>query len=123
MPNVLYNITKLIDRGQFDLRVFLESIYFKEIKLSYERDKLITDQHRIKVNYYTVHCHRVEKKHRVWTRAATIHSPHDTIRIVILTSQYDTYRDTLFRLEIISKLHENYTMEYNYGIHHTSKFV
>ena len=36
------------------------------------------------------------------TRAATIHSPHDTIRIVILASRYDTYRDTLFRLEIIS---------------------
>ena len=35
-------------------------------------------------------------------RAATIHSPHDTIRIAILASWYDTYRDTLFRLEIIS---------------------
>ena len=36
------------------------------------------------------------------TRAATIHSPHDTIRIEILASRYDTYRDTRFRLEIIS---------------------
>ena len=36
------------------------------------------------------------------TRAATIHSPHDTIHIAILASRYDTYRDTLFRLEMIS---------------------
>ena len=36
------------------------------------------------------------------TRSATIHSPHDTMRIAILASRYDTYRDTLFRLEIIS---------------------
>ena len=35
-------------------------------------------------------------------RAATIHSPYDTICIAILASQYDTYRDTLFRLEVIS---------------------
>ena len=35
-------------------------------------------------------------------RAATIHSPHDTICIAILASQYDTCRDTLFRLEIFS---------------------
>ena len=40
--------------------------------------------------------------HHVTTRrAATIHSPHDTIRIAILASRYDTYRNTLFRLEII----------------------
>ena len=32
----------------------------------------------------------------------TIHSTHDKIRIAILASRYDTYRDTLFRLEIIS---------------------
>ena len=31
-----------------------------------------------------------------------IHSTHDTIRIAMLASRYDTYRDTLFRLEIIS---------------------
>ena len=31
-----------------------------------------------------------------------IHSPHDTICIAILASQYNTYRDTLVRLEIIS---------------------
>ena len=37
-----------------------------------------------------------------YTRAAMIHSPHDTIRIAILASRYDTYRNTLFRLEIIS---------------------
>ena len=36
------------------------------------------------------------------SRAATIHSPHDTIRITIFASRYDTHRDTLFRLEIIS---------------------
>ena len=36
------------------------------------------------------------------SRAATIHSPHDTIRIAILASRYVSYRDTLFRLEIIS---------------------
>ena len=36
------------------------------------------------------------------TRAATIHSTHDTIRIAILASRYNTYRDTLFRVEIIS---------------------
>ena len=36
------------------------------------------------------------------TRAATIHSPHDTIYIAILDSRYDKYRDTLFRLETIS---------------------
>ena len=36
------------------------------------------------------------------TRAATICSLHDTIRITILASRYDIYRDTLFRLEIIS---------------------
>ena len=35
-------------------------------------------------------------------RAATIHSPHDTIRIAILASRYDTYHDTLLILEIIS---------------------
>ena len=28
------------------------------------------------------------------TRAATIQLPHDTICITILTSRYDTYRDT-----------------------------
>ena len=37
-----------------------------------------------------------------YIRAATIHSPHDTVHIAILASQYDMYRDTLFRLEIIS---------------------
>ena len=37
---------------------------------------------------------------------------HDTICIAILASRYDTYRDVLFRLEIISNcIHENYTME------------
>ena len=41
-------------------------------------------------------------KSLVVNRAATIHSPHDTICIAILASRYDTYRDTLFRLEIIS---------------------
>ena len=35
-------------------------------------------------------------------KAATIHSPHDMIRIAILASRYDTHRDTLFRLGIIS---------------------
>ena len=30
----------------------------------------------------------------VENRGVTIHLPHDTIRIVILTSRYDTYRDT-----------------------------
>ena len=43
-----------------------------------------------------------QEKTMVFCRAATIHSPHDTIRIAILASRYDTYRDTLFRLEIIS---------------------
>ena len=46
-----------------------------------------------------------EEKHiftSIKGRAAMIHSPHDTIRIAILASRYDTYRDTLFRLEIIS---------------------
>ena len=38
----------------------------------------------------------------IFGRAATIHSTHDTIRIAILDSRYDTYRDTLLRLEIIS---------------------
>ena len=47
--------------------------------------------------------HAVKTLIRLGGRAATIHSPHDTIRIAILTSRYDTYRDTLFRLEIISK--------------------
>ena len=37
-----------------------------------------------------------------FTRTATIHSPHDRICIAILASRYDTYRDTLFRLAIIS---------------------
>ena len=31
---------------------------------------------------------------RLVDRGVTIHLPHDTIRIVILTSLYDTYRDT-----------------------------
>ena len=35
-------------------------------------------------------------------RAATIHSPHDMIRIAILASRYATFRDTLFRLETIN---------------------
>ena len=40
--------------------------------------------------------------HNCIIKAATIHSPHSTIRIGILASRYDTYRNTLFRLEIIS---------------------
>ena len=43
-----------------------------------------------------------DRAHQSFIRAATIHSPHDTIRIAILASRYNTYRDTLFRLEIIS---------------------
>ena len=39
----------------------------------------------------------------VTIRAAMIHSPHDRIRIMIFVSWYDTYCDTLFRHEIISK--------------------
>ena len=33
-------------------------------------------------------------------RAATIHSPHDTIRITILVSRYDTYRHDTIRIAI-----------------------
>ena len=40
-------------------------------------------------------------------RAATIHSSHDRIHIAILASQYDTYHDTLFRLQIISNCMKN----------------
>ena len=39
---------------------------------------------------------------KVTDRAATINSPHDTIHIAILASRYDSYRNTLFRHEIIS---------------------
>ena len=53
-------------------------------------------------------------------KAAMIHSPHEMIHTVILASRYDTYHDTLFRLEIISNCMR---MEFNYGVHHTSKFV
>ena len=36
-------------------------------------------------------------------RSATIHSPHDMIHILVLSSQYAMYRNTLSRLEIINK--------------------
>ena len=35
-----------------------------------------------------------KKKIRVYSRGVTIRYPHDTIRIAILESRYDTYRDT-----------------------------
>ena len=34
------------------------------------------------------------KKQQVLVRGVTIQYPHDTIRIAILESRYDTYRDT-----------------------------
>ena len=66
--------------------------------------------------------HQNASRKNACTRAATILSPHDTIRIGILASRNDAYRHTLFRLEIISNC-MRHTMKFNYGGHHTSEFV
>ena len=44
------------------------------------------------------------------TRGVTIHLPYDTIRIVILTSRYDTYHDTFNQTDRLTHTQPGHTI-------------
>ena len=55
--------------------------------------RMVVEDFPLEVTLFTVNL-------STFSRGVTIHLPHNTIRIVILTSRYDTYGDT-FNLFIL----------------------
>ena len=71
-------------------------ICIKVFQMLISRQSLITKHSYLKLGYLGGSS-EIPKEHVarfMHSRGVTIHLPHDTIRIVILTSRYDTYRDT-----------------------------